>query len=130
ITRLLRRWRLLTVTGAGGSGKTRRALHLSVKLKSRFPGGIWPAGLASVTDPARVPQAILSALHLREAVGCELTDILVQSLAGRRTMLLLDNCEHLLDACAELVEGMLRRCPELHILATSRERLGVAGEQV
>jgi predicted ATPase len=119
---------ILTLTGVGGCGKTRLALEAAARLTDRFPQGTFFADLAVVTDPDLVGQAVAAAL------GLQLVDTSTESLAGylagRRTLVVLDNCEHVLDVCAVLVGGLLSRCRELHILVTSREPLGVEGEQV
>ncbi len=119
---------LLTLTGIGGCGKTRLGLEAAARLLDRFPQGVFFIDLAVVSDPELVGQAVAGAL------GLQLLDTGIASLAGylngRRVLIVLDNCEHLLDACAEFVGGLLSRCRELCILATSREPLGVDGEQV
>ena len=119
---------LVTVTGIGGSGKTRLALEAAARLVERFPQGVFFVDLAVVSDSELVGQAVASALDLH------LVDTSGEALAGyldrRRVLVVLDNCEHLLDACGGLAEVLLGRCPDLHVLATSREALGVDGEQV
>jgi predicted ATPase len=122
------RTRLLTLVGPGGVGKTRLALCLSANLLSAFPDGIWLVELAPLTDAALVPQAVIAALGLRE----ELRDLLllVTRLRNKRLLLILDNCEHLIEACAQLAETLLHANADLHILATSREPLGITGETV
>ncbi|MET7803338.1 AfsR/SARP family transcriptional regulator [Micromonospora chersina] len=136
---LLDRFRLATLTGPGGAGKTRLAVESGRAVAGRFPDGVWLVPLAPVTDPAEVPQAALAALGLREQAllaragrgGPEPADPvgrLVDALAGRAALLLLDNCEHLLDAAADLTERLLTACPGLRVLATSREPLGITGE--
>lgn len=122
--------RLVTLTGEGGSGKTRLALEAAKALKLAFPDGLWLVELESLADPALVPSAIGSALGLVEDKNRPRLDTLIGFLSGRRALLLLDNCEHLLDAAAAVADRLLRHCPRLLILATSRERLGVAGETV
>ncbi len=129
--------RLVTVLGAGGSGKTRLATEVAADLGDAARDGVWFAPLAPVTDPAEVPHAVLAALGHRDAAlldsrqrrpAREATEALLESLDGRRALLVLDNCEHLLDAAAELAETLLSRCGELAVLATSREALGITGE--
>jgi predicted ATPase/class 3 adenylate cyclase len=120
--------RLLTLTGSGGAGKTRLALQVAADVLETYPEGTWLVELASVTDGAFVPQAVASALGVTETQGNSLTATLLSLLAGKRMLLLLDNCEHLIQPCAELVETMLRACPKLKVLATSREALAIAGE--
>jgi len=120
--------RLLTLVGAGGCGKTRLAVETGSTLLGTYPEGVWLAKLAPVRDPERVPQTVLLALGLKEERGRSVSETLVDSLQGKAMLLILDNCEHLLGATAELVEAVLGACPGLHVLATSRERLGVPGE--
>ena len=127
---LLRDNRLVTVTGAGGLGKTRTALQLAGTLLEDYPDGVWQAELGSLSDPALVPQVVATSLGLREMAGQGLIDTLTTHLATRRTLILLDNCEHLVQPCAALAQSLLGKCLELRILVTSQERLGVAGELV
>jgi len=128
VTSLLQRKRLLTLTGVGGIGKTRLALQVAADLTGEFPDGVWWVDLAPLTDPEFVPQAVASAVGLREHPGRPLVDVLLDHLRAKRLLLVLDNCEHLLAACAHLVEALLRGCPHLRLLATSREALAIAGE--
>lgn len=132
VGRLLRGTRLLTLTGAGGVGKTRLALEVaSASLRAgAFQGGVWLAELATLSDPALVVPAAADAVGLREQSGLPLLDQLVGHLAQRHGLLILDNCEHLADACASLAYAVLRACPHVRALATSREPLGVPGETV
>jgi predicted ATPase len=120
--------RLLTFTGAGGSGKTRLALEVATQLSDIFPDGVWFIELAPLTDPALVPQSLLTTLGLSEQAGRSALTIVSDFLQPKRVLLILDNCEHLIQACAQLAESLLRACPALHILVTSREALGMAGE--
>jgi len=128
IGKLLGQARLLTLTGAGGCGKTRLALQVAADALDGYPDGVWWVALAPVEDPALVASAVIAALGLREAPGRSLVDVLVEYLAARQVLLVLDNCEHLLEACAALVDALLRGCASLTILATSRAPLGVPGE--
>ncbi len=124
------RGRLITLTGAGGSGKTRLALEVVVRLRDVFPEGIWFTDFAPLNDPALVLQSLLTTLGLSEQAGRSTLDIVSDFLQPKRALLLFDNCEHLIQACAELAEILLRSCRTLHILATSREALSVAGERL
>src|SRR5262245_28040016 len=119
---------LLTLTGAGGCGKTRLALEAASALLEDFPDGVWLADLAATTDPERLPGVLANALQLREEPGRSLVETLADALRTKRLLLVLDNCEHLVEPCARLAEALLRSCADLRILATSRESLGVAGE--
>src|SRR5947209_711196 len=130
LRQLLGRSRLVTVAGGGGMGKTRIALEVAAGVLDRSPGGVWLVSLAPVADPALLPQAVARELGLREVYGELLVDTLAERMGGPPTLLLLDNCEHLLDSTARLAESLLRRCPELRILATSHEPLRVPGETV
>jgi predicted ATPase/class 3 adenylate cyclase len=120
--------RLLTLTGAGGTGKTRLALQVAGDLVDGFADGVWFVPLAALPDPSLIAENVLSALGLREEPGRPPVDTLTESLAPNRTLVILDNCEHLVDACAHLAEGLLRACPDLRLLATSREPLQCEGE--
>ena len=120
--------RLLTLTGAGGSGKTRLALEVARELVGAYPDGVWLVELAGLSEGALLPQAVAGALEVPERPGEPLTDTLAEVLRSREVLLVLDNCEHLVEAVARLVDKMLDSCPKLRILATSREALGVEGE--
>jgi len=130
VKKLLTTGRLLTLTGAGGSGKTRLALQVAADLLGQYPDGVWLIELAALADPALVPQTVASALGVPEQPGRALTEALVDSVRPKSLLLLLDNCEHLLLACARLADVLLRACENLRILATSRESLGIAGESL
>ena len=128
VKRLLTTTRLLTLTGSGGAGKTRLALRAAAEMSRGFPDGAWLVLLAPVQDPMLVPQAVFSALGVHDlSAGLSLSS-LTEYLAGKRLLLVLDTCEHLLDGCAVLASGLITSCPDLHVLATSRQALGVAGE--
>lgn len=127
---LLADTRLLTLTGAGGSGKTRLACQIGADALRDFPEGVWFVALASLRDPALLAQAVATVLGIREQPGRPLSDTIREHLASRSALLILDNCEQILSDCARFAEGLLQVCPELTVLATSREALGVNGEQV
>jgi predicted ATPase/class 3 adenylate cyclase len=127
-TNLLSMRRLLTLTGPGGTGKTRLALQVAANVLSSLPDGVWLVELAPLADPGMIPQTIASALGLREKPGMVMLDILAEHLRPRKIMLIFDNCEHLVEASAQVADRLLRRCPDLKILVSSREALGIAGE--
>ncbi len=128
VRRLLTTTRLLTLTGTGGVGKTRLALHVVADLLGDVADSAWWVELAPLADPTLVPQAVAEATGVREEPGQPLLVTLARALGFGAVLLVLDNCEHLVDACARLVEHLLRVCPDLRILTTSREPLGVSGE--
>jgi non-specific serine/threonine protein kinase len=125
---LLSLTRVLTLTGSGGSGKTRLSLQAAADLLEDYRDGVWLIELASLADPALVPQTAADALGIREEPGEPVTKTLFGALAENQTLLVLDNCEHLLDATAQLVNAISRGCPNVTILATSREPLRISGE--
>ncbi|MDN5698673.1 MAG: hypothetical protein L0G70_11985, partial [Rubrobacter sp.] len=137
---MARRGHLLTLTGVGGCGKTRLAVEAAKGFAGEtsegltggveFPDGVWLVQLASVRDPSLVAREAASVLGLEELPGRGLEQELSEALRDERRLILLDNCEHLVEACAELADGLLSRCPGLGMLATSREPLGAAGERV
>src|SRR5215208_5247990 len=128
IGKLLADHRLLTLTGPGGCGKTRLALAVAGDLVKSFEEGVWWVELASLSDPDLVPQVVASHLGVLEQPGRPLTETIVEHLASRKLLLVLDNCGHLVASGAALADTFLRTCPYLRILATSREALGIAGE--
>ncbi|KFU80368.1 Predicted ATPase [Amycolatopsis lurida] len=130
VRRLLGTGRLVTLTGAGGVGKTRLAAQVASSLTRDFPGGVAVAGLGELRDDRLVPRAVADSLGLHDTAGHTDLDVVVAYLRPRRSLLLLDNCEHLRDGSAELVTALLRECRDLVVLATSRCSLGLAGEQV
>jgi predicted ATPase/class 3 adenylate cyclase len=120
--------RLVTLTGAGGSGKTRLGLQAAAELLDETGDGVWLIELAAVTDADSVPAAIAGVVGVAAQPGRPMLDTLVNALAPQRLLIMLDNCEHLIDACARAADAILRRCPRVHLLATSREPLGIGGE--
>ena len=121
--------RLVTLTGTGGCGKTQLALHAAAALVGNFADGVWLVSLAPVRDASLIPSAIASAVGCRERAGEPLAATILAYLAERELLLLVDNCEHLIEACAALAEQILDACPSVRVLATSRERLRTTGEQ-
>ena len=130
VRRLLETARLVTLAGAGGSGKSRLALQVASEVGATFPDGVRLVELAALSEPGLVPHAVAAVLGVRQAAGGPLVESVVRALRPRRLLLLLDNCEHLTAACAELVVALLRTCPALRVLVTSREPLGITGETV
>jgi non-specific serine/threonine protein kinase len=127
VARLLVGARLLTLTGVGGCGKTRFALEVAGTVVEQYPDGVWLVELAPVADPTLVPHLVATAAGVREAAGQTIASALSTALQNRHLLLVLDNCEHVLDACARLVADLLRSCADLQVLATSREALGLTG---
>jgi predicted ATPase/DNA-binding SARP family transcriptional activator len=130
IKQCLAECRLVTLTGSGGIGKTRLAIHAARELLADYPQGVWLVELAPVADPRLVPQAAAAVWDVREEPGRPLQLTLADYLREKKLLLVLDNCEHVIDASSQLAGTLLHRCPGLRILATSREALGVDGEFV
>ncbi|HSQ27305.1 MAG TPA: AAA family ATPase [Anaerolineales bacterium] len=130
IQRLLSEQRLLTLTGPGGCGKTRLALQIAQESTPLYYGGTWLVELASLTDPKLIPQTIATVLGVRETAGRSWLQSIIEHLQVKQTLLLLDNCEHLVEACAQMCAALLASCPEIRLLATSREVLQIPGEVV
>jgi predicted ATPase/DNA-binding SARP family transcriptional activator/DNA-binding CsgD family transcriptional regulator len=128
VKRLLAMTKLLTLTGAGGSGKTRLALKVANDLAGAYPDGAWLIELAALSEGELVPQVVAGALGVREQPHRSLVETLVDTLCARKMLLVLDNCEHLVEAVVDLVDALLGTCPGLRVLATSREPLNVADE--
>jgi predicted ATPase/DNA-binding CsgD family transcriptional regulator len=128
VGRLLATTRLLTLTGAPGVGKTRLALQLACEALETYADGVWVVELAPLADPALVPQAVAAVLGVQEQPGQPMLATLAAALRAQQMLLVLDNCEHLIAAAALLADHLLRACPQVEILATSREALSVAGE--
>jgi predicted ATPase/DNA-binding CsgD family transcriptional regulator len=122
--------RLLTLTGAGGVGKTRLARRVAVQVLDQYPDGVWWIDLAPLSNPKLIARAVASALGIRERPRRSLIETLCEALHRSRLLLVIDNCEHLLQGCAELLERLMERCPRVSVLATSRERIGLSGENV
>lgn len=130
IKNLLGKARLLTLVGTGGVGKTRLALHAAAELLDEFPDGVWFIELARVSNPDSVADAVASELHLSEEASQSVIDGLLAGLKYKRTLLIFDNCEHVVSAAAAVVESILHACPNVKVMATSREGLSVSGEEV
>ena len=128
VKRSLSESRLTTLTGSGGCGKTRLSIQVARELQAEYADGIWLVELAPLADPALVPQTVVTALGLREDSNRPTLEVLTDFLRSKTVLLLLDNCEHVIEACAQLSESLLRACPQLRILASSREALGISGE--
>ncbi|MDP9181205.1 MAG: LuxR C-terminal-related transcriptional regulator [Actinomycetota bacterium] len=122
--------RLMTLTGMGGVGKTRLARRLAADVHRAFPDGVWQVELAELHEPALVAVSVAQAVGLRDSQGQWTIGSLQERLADKHLLLVLDNCEHLLDACAVTADALLRGCPSVHVVATSRQPLGIDGEQV
>jgi predicted ATPase/class 3 adenylate cyclase len=123
-------WRLVTLTGAGGAGKTRLGLQVAAELLDGSGDGVWLVELAALTDEQAVAAAIAEALRIPPQPGRATLDVVADALAPQDILIVLDNCEHLIGGCAMTADVLVRRCPKLHLLATSREPLGVAGERI
>ncbi|HMZ07487.1 MAG TPA: helix-turn-helix domain-containing protein [Anaerolineales bacterium] len=121
--------RLVMLTGSGGVGKTRLSIQVASELLSDFPIGVWLVELAPLTNPALVPQSVCATLSVKPDGGVTEIEALIHYIHNKKILLVLDNCEHLIDACAQLCDSLLRSCPDLHILASSREALDILGEQ-
>ena len=130
IRRLLSESRLVTLTGVGGAGKTRLSLRVAADLRRAFPDGVWFVELAALDDHALLTQTIASGLGLRDRTARWPVSALAEYLSDKHMLLVLDNCEHLRNACAVLTETVLRAAPALHVLATSRQALGLTGEHI
>jgi predicted ATPase/class 3 adenylate cyclase len=126
----LKAHRLVTLTGVGGVGKTRLALEVAARSASDFPDGVWVIELAAVGDPAALPDAVAAVLGIVQQPGMSLADSVAAALEGRSRLLVFDNCEHVLDAAADMVDAILARSATVKILATSREGLRVGDEQL
>ncbi len=130
IAKLVVRNRLVTLVGTGGIGKTSLALQVGHRLLNEHPDGVWFVALDSLSDPALVPQTVAAVFDIRERSDRPILELLTHALSTKTILLILDNSEHLLDACAQLITALLQACPNLKILATSREALAMAGEAI
>ena len=130
VRRLVASARLITLTGVGGVGKTRLALQVAGSLLTEFENGVWFVDFSPLSAPALVPQVVAATLGLTEQADRPSLDTLAGYLCPRQALILLDNCEHLVGACAQLAEHLLQACPQLRIVSTSREALGIRGEMV
>lgn len=128
--RMLRHSRLVTLTGVGGVGKTKLAAGVADEVRRAFPDGVWLVELGALEGEGLLPQTVATALGLRDQSARDPTDLLCDHLRDARALLVLDNCEHILDSCAALTDRLLRAAPRLCVLATSRQPLGVYGESV
>ncbi len=117
--------RLVTLTGVGGVGKTRLALEVAARLADEFPDGVWFFELAAVTDPAAIPDAVAAVLGITQQPGKSVSESVAAALEGRVRLLVFDNCEHVLDAAADLIDAILAHSATVRIVTTSREGLGV-----
>lgn len=128
LDRLLETTRLLTITGSGGTGKTTTAQSLGARRLHDHPDGVWWVGLAGFTDASVIPNEILGSMRLAAPIGVPVVDTLLTHLANSKTLIVFDNCEHLIHEVGDLIERILRRCPDVRVVATSREQLSLAGE--
>ncbi len=130
LTEQVEQERLVTLTGVGGIGKTRLAIQVAAEVEEEFAGGVWFIDLAALTDPAHLPHAIASVMGVREQAERSVQECLLDALAPQELLLVLDNCEHLLESCASQADILLSHAPLLHILTTSRQPLGITGENI
>ena len=130
LKRLLSKNRLLSLVGAGGIGKTRLALQLAAEVKGAYRDGVWLIDFAPLYHPELVANVAAQTLGVRQSAGKSLVEALCRQVKGQRLLMIFDNCEHVLDAAARLAEAMLRGASEPTIIATSRERLRIGGEQI
>ena len=129
VKQLLSTSRAVTLLGVGGVGKTRLALRVGLEVRRAFRDGVWLVELAALTDPDLLAQVVAEALEIRDHTACPPIQVLIGHLRDKQTLVILDNCEHLVHECAVLAETLLRAAPELRILITSRQALGITGEQ-
>jgi len=127
---LIAKHRLVTLTGSGGVGKTRLSIKVGEQILGNYAGGVWLVELASLSNPALISQTFASLFGLTAQSTISFTDLLINFLRAKSVLLIVDNCEHLLDACAHFIDTLLKSCPHLKIIATSREPLGITGEAI
>jgi predicted ATPase/class 3 adenylate cyclase len=130
VTELLAKQRLVTLVGAGGVGKTRLALQVGAELLDHYEDGVWLVELAPIADPALVPSAVASIFHVLDAPNRTITEAIIHALKSRRALIVFDNCEHVVEPAARVIDAILRNCPHVRIIATTRQGLGIAGEAV
>ncbi|HSL43712.1 MAG TPA: tetratricopeptide repeat protein [Anaerolineales bacterium] len=130
VKRLLTNTRLVTLTGAGGTGKTRLAIEIAKQIKHQYPDGVWLIDFVVLPESSLIWQAIAAIIGLREEPNRSLQQTLTDYLRSKKLLLVFDNCEHLVSACARAADALLQACPQLYILATSREALGIPGESL
>jgi predicted ATPase/class 3 adenylate cyclase len=130
IKRIFPTTRLLTLTGPGGTGKTRLSLQLAADLLDQFPHGVWLVELSTVSDPTLIPETMINAVGIREVPDRSPLTTLVEALRTRQLLLVLDNCEHLIAGCAQVVSNLLRSCPQVKAITSSREALNIEGETI
>ena len=130
IIHLLKKARLVTLIGPGGTGKTRLSIQVANEIVGEYPEGVWIVELAPILDPLLIPRTTAMAIGLRDEPHRPVLDMLCDYLREKKMLILLDNCEHLVEACAQMADSILRACPQIHILATSRETLGITGESL
>jgi predicted ATPase/class 3 adenylate cyclase len=130
VSELLVKHRLVTLVGAGGVGKTRLALQVGADLLDRYEDGVWLVELAPLSDNDLIPSTVASVFHVGEAANRTITEAIVHALKARRALIVFDNCEHVVEPAARLIDAILRSCPHVRIIATTRQGLGIAGEAV
>jgi predicted ATPase len=128
VKRLMGSTRLLTLTGPGGTGKTRLSLQVAAELLDQFPHGVWLVELSTISDPTLIPEAILNAIDIREEPDRPPLSTLTDALRTRNLLIVLDNCEHLIAPVAQIASILLRQCPKVKIIASSREPMNIEGE--
>src|SRR5215213_11994275 len=128
IIKHIRKYRLVTLTGPGGVGKTRLSIKVGEQVSADYVNGVWLVELASLNDPALLPQTVMTLFGMVAQTNISPTEILINFMRAKTILLILDNCEHLIEACAQLADTLLKNCPNLKILVTSRESLGITGE--